>query len=54
MNYFLAKTEPSTYSIDKLREEHKTTWDGVRNPQAVKAIRTNAAGRSRLCVSQRR
>lgn len=38
MNYFLAKTEPSTYSIDKLREEHKTTWDGVRNPQAVKAI----------------
>ncbi|HYI91922.1 MAG TPA: EVE domain-containing protein, partial [Bryobacteraceae bacterium] len=38
MNYFLAKTEPSTYSIDRLRQEGKTTWDGVRNPQAVRAI----------------
>ena len=38
MKYFLAKTEPSTYSIDRLRQEHKTSWDGVKNPQAVRAI----------------
>ena len=35
MKYFLAKTDPSTYSIDDLEEEGKTTWDGVRNPQAI-------------------
>jgi predicted RNA-binding protein with PUA-like domain len=39
MNYFLAKTEPDTYSIDQLETEHQTTWDGVKNPQAVRAIR---------------
>src|SRR5947209_2353844 len=39
MNYFLAKTEPGTYSIDQLERDHKTTWDGVTNPQAVRAIR---------------
>jgi predicted RNA-binding protein with PUA-like domain len=38
MTYFLAKTEPSTYSIDQLRQEKQTIWDGVKNPQAVKAI----------------
>jgi predicted RNA-binding protein with PUA-like domain len=38
MTYFLAKTEPSTYSLDQLQQDGKTTWDGVRNPQAVKAI----------------
>lgn len=44
VTYFLAKTEPSTYSIDQLRAEHKTTWDGVRNPQAVRAIREMKPG----------
>jgi len=39
MNYFLAKTEPSTYSIDDLERDRRTTWDGVTNPQAVRAIR---------------
>jgi len=39
MNYFLAKTDPETYSIDDLEREHKTVWDGVTNPQAVRAIR---------------
>ena len=37
MNYFLAKTEPSTYSIDDLERDQRTAWDGV----------TNAAGGSR-------
>jgi predicted RNA-binding protein with PUA-like domain len=44
MNYFLAKTEPSTYSIDDLAREHRTAWDGVTNPQAVRAIRQMRPG----------
>ena len=39
MKYFLAKTDPDTYSIDDLEREGKTVWDGVTNPQAVRAIR---------------
>lgn len=38
MNWFLAKSEPLVYSIDQLHKDGGTTWDGVRNPQAVKAI----------------
>lgn len=39
MKYFLAKTDPETYSLADLEREKKTTWDGVTNPQAVRAIR---------------
>jgi predicted RNA-binding protein with PUA-like domain len=39
MNYFLAKTDPETYSIDQLEAEGQTVWDGVRNPQALSTIR---------------
>src|ERR1044071_9574308 len=38
MPYYLAKTEPSTYSIGDLEREKQTVWDGVTNPQAVRAI----------------
>ncbi len=38
MNYFLAKTDPETYSIDHFERERKTVWDGVKNPQALRAI----------------
>lgn len=44
MNYFLAKTEPGAYSIDDLEREKRTAWDGVTNPQAVRAIRTMRPG----------
>jgi predicted RNA-binding protein with PUA-like domain len=44
MNYFLAKTEPGTYSIDDLERDGRTTWDGVTNPQAVRAIREMKPG----------
>jgi predicted RNA-binding protein with PUA-like domain len=44
MRYFLAKTDPETYSIDHLEKEKKTTWDGVNNPQAVRAIRDMQPG----------
>ena len=42
--YFLAKTEPTVYSIDDLRKDLRTIWDGVRNPQAVAAIRQMQPG----------
>ncbi len=44
MAYFLAKTDPETYSIDDLEREKKTAWDGVTNPQAVRAIREMKPG----------
>jgi predicted RNA-binding protein with PUA-like domain len=44
MKYFLAKTEPTTYSIEDLERDRQTTWDGVTNPQAVKNIREMRPG----------
>ena len=44
MGYFLAKTDPETYSVDQLEKEKKTVWDGVTNPQAVRAIREMRPG----------
>jgi predicted RNA-binding protein with PUA-like domain len=44
MNYFLAKSEPGVYSIDDLAREKRTVWDGVKNPQAVRAIREMKPG----------
>ncbi len=44
MRYFLAKTDPETYSIDQLEKEKRTAWDGVNNPQAVRAIRDMRPG----------
>jgi len=38
MTYYLAKTDPDTYSIGDLEREKQTVWDGVTNPQAVRAI----------------
>ena len=34
MNYFLVKSEPNKYSWEKLNEDKRTFWDGVRNYQA--------------------
>jgi predicted RNA-binding protein with PUA-like domain len=44
MKYFLAKTDPETYSIDDFEREGRTAWDGVTNPQAVRAIREMRPG----------
>ncbi len=44
MTYYLAKTDPETYSIDNLEREGRTTWDGVRNPQALRAIQAMQPG----------
>jgi predicted RNA-binding protein with PUA-like domain len=34
MQYWLFKTEPDAYSIDRLEREGRTEWSGVRNFQA--------------------
>lgn len=39
MRYFLAKSEPKTYSIHQLEHDRSTVWDGVTNPQAVRNIK---------------
>jgi predicted RNA-binding protein with PUA-like domain len=44
MAFFLAKTDPETYSIEQMEREKRTVWDGVRNAQAVRAIRQMQPG----------
>jgi predicted RNA-binding protein with PUA-like domain len=39
MRHWLMKSEPSTYSIDDLARDGRTTWDGVRNYQARNMMR---------------
>jgi predicted RNA-binding protein with PUA-like domain len=41
MNYWLMKSEPSTFSIDDLRSapKRRTCWDGVRNYQVRNMMR---------------
>jgi predicted RNA-binding protein with PUA-like domain len=39
LKYYLAKTDPDSYDIDQFEKEKRTTWDGVRNAQALQAIR---------------
>ena len=38
-NYWLLKTEPTTYSVDDLKREKTTRWDGIRNYQARNFLR---------------
>jgi predicted RNA-binding protein with PUA-like domain len=44
MSYFLAKTDPETYSLADLERDRKTMWDGVKNPQALRAIASMKPG----------
>jgi predicted RNA-binding protein with PUA-like domain len=32
---YLLKSEPETYSFSDLERDKETTWDGVKNPQAL-------------------
>lgn len=43
-SYFLAKTDPETYAVEQLERDGQTVWDGVRNPQALRAIRDMKPG----------
>jgi predicted RNA-binding protein with PUA-like domain len=44
MNYWLIKSEPGTYSIDDLKKEKRTFWNGVRNYAARNNMRAMAKG----------
>ena len=41
---YLLKTEPSTYSFADLERERTTTWDGVKNPFALRNLAGMKAG----------
>jgi predicted RNA-binding protein with PUA-like domain len=43
-NHWLVKSEPYKYSFEKLVEEKKTTWDGVRNFEARNNLRAMKRG----------
>jgi len=43
MQYWLMKSEPTSYSIDHLKRDKKTPWDGVRNYQARNFMRDEMA-----------
>jgi predicted RNA-binding protein with PUA-like domain len=40
MKYFLAKTDPETYSLEDFKKEGETSWDGVHSYQAINVIKT--------------
>jgi len=44
MNYWLIKSEPSTYSWEQLIKDKKTCWDGVRNYAARNNLRDMKKG----------
>ena len=44
MNYWLVKSEPSTYGWEQLVKDKKTTWDGVRNYAARTHLRSMKKG----------
>ena len=44
MNYWLAKSEPETYSWTRLVQEGRTAWTGVRNYTARNNLRAMKTG----------
>ena len=44
VNYWLMKSEPDAYSIDTLKKDGVTLWDGIRNYQARNFMREMAKG----------
>tara|TARA_Y100001970_G_scaffold293260_1_gene438856 strand:+ start:56 stop:520 length:465 start_codon:yes stop_codon:yes gene_type:complete len=43
-NFWLMKSEPNAYSIDDLKKDDITIWDGIRNYQARNFMRTMNIG----------
>ena len=41
---WLLKTEPTAYGYDDLEREGRAVWDGVRNPAALKNLRSMTVG----------
>ncbi len=53
MEYFLAKTDPETYSLDQLERDKTTVWNGVRNAQAIRVIQMMKPGDTVLIYHSR-
>ncbi len=45
---YLLKSEPDVYSFDDLLRDGETTWDGIKNPQALITLRAMRKGET--CV----
>jgi predicted RNA-binding protein with PUA-like domain len=45
---WLLKTEPSTYAYDDLEKAKRATWDGVKNPVALRHLREMKEGDAAL------
>ena len=46
--HYLLKSEPTVYSFDDLLRDGETTWDGIKNPQALITLRNMKKGE--MCV----
>jgi predicted RNA-binding protein with PUA-like domain len=44
MSYWLMKSEPDVFGIDRLQQEQTTLWDGVRNYQARNFLKSMEVG----------
>ena len=44
MSYWILKSEPDSYSFDRLVSEKTARWDGVANPVAIRNIRAMKKG----------
>jgi len=42
--HYLLKSEPEVYSFDDLLRDGETTWDGIKNPQALITLRNMKKG----------
>jgi predicted RNA-binding protein with PUA-like domain len=42
--YWILKTEPSEYAFADLQRDGRTRWDGIRNPVALKHLRSMHRG----------
>src|SRR6266404_9913460 len=43
-NYWLVKTEPTSYSYDDLERAKTAVWDGVKNPVAIRNLKSMHPG----------
>lgn len=44
MNYWLIKSDPETYSFERMKKEKRTFWDGVRNYAARNHLKAMKKG----------
>ncbi len=44
MNYWLIKSDPETYSFERMKKEKKTFWDGVHNYAARNNLKAMKKG----------